>query len=98
MGLEVPAEERKMNRALVDDEFRSKLDEFHIRTELCDKDGQVLGVFIPAPAGGQERQRYECARAQYSVEEVEELELRSQERAGLTTEQVLQRLRQLAAE
>jgi hypothetical protein len=61
------------------------------------KDGRVLGVFIPALANDREHRQYERARAQYSADEVAELQQLSKERAGRTTEQVKQRLRELAA-
>jgi hypothetical protein len=36
-----------MNRVLVDDAVRSTLRECSTQTELCDKDGRVLGVYTP---------------------------------------------------
>jgi hypothetical protein len=84
-----------MNRAIVDDALRSQLGEIHSRTELCSKDGRVLGVFLPVEE--QERRRYERARAGYSPDEIKELEQRSQDRRGLTTDQVMRRLREMNA-
>jgi hypothetical protein len=82
-----------MDRVLVDDSFRMKLDEFRTRCELCDKHGHVLGVFIPAA----ERQKrlYEQARAHFSEED---LERRCQDTGGLTTAEVMKKLRDLEAQ
>jgi len=79
-----------MNRVLVDDGFRSKLDEFHTQTEFCDKEGRVLGVYIPARE--RERCRYERAKGQFSLDEIER---RCREQGGLTTPEVMQKLRDL---
>jgi hypothetical protein len=69
-----------MNRVVVDDALCSQLDEFHASTELCNKEGRVLGVFLPAQE--RERRRYERARAQFSPEDIKELERRSQDIAA----------------
>jgi hypothetical protein len=79
-----------MNPALADDALRSKLGEFHAQTEIYDKDGRVLGVFTPEDV--RERRRYERAKAQFSIEELAELERRSQEPGGLSTAEVMQKL------
>ncbi len=84
-----------MNRALADDTLRSKLGEFRAQTEIYDKDGRVLGVFTPEDV--RERRRYERAKAQFTVEDVAELERRSQELGGFSTAEVMRKLRQLEA-
>ena len=77
-----------MNRVLVDDSFRSKLGEFHTQTEFCDKEGRLLGVFIPVAED--DRHWYEWAKGQYSEEE---LERRFNEPGERTTAEVLKALR-----
>jgi hypothetical protein len=85
-----------MNRLYVDEGLQTKLDQCTVRTELCDASGRVLGVYIPKAE--RERRLYERARAGLSPEIVEELKRRSQEIEGLTTDQVLQSLRDLEAQ
>ena len=36
-----------MNRLYVDDALKSRLDQCATRTEMCDQDGRVLGIYIP---------------------------------------------------
>jgi hypothetical protein len=79
-----------MNRALIDENLRSKLSEFHVQTELCDKDGHVLGHFTPAIPS--DREIYDWAAAQISDEE---LERRKNEPGGKTTAQLLEYLQSL---
>jgi hypothetical protein len=76
-----------MDRAIVDDDFGGKLDKFCTQTEFCDKDGRVIGVFIPTKA--QERKWYDWARGRYSEEE---LDCRCNEPGEKTTAEVLKSL------
>jgi hypothetical protein len=76
-----------MNRALADDTLRSKLGEFHVQTELHDKDGHVLGIFIPAPVS--DPTLYDHIAAQISDEE---LERRKKDPGGKTTVEMLEYL------
>jgi hypothetical protein len=85
-----------MNRIYVDEEFQSKLDQCIARTELCDANGRVLGIYIPDSY--RERRAYERARADMTPAIVAELEKRSQEPGGFTTQEVLQKLRALEAQ
>jgi hypothetical protein len=78
-----------MNRALVDDDFREKLDKFCTQTEFCEKDGRVLGVYIPMTV--QERKWYDWARGRRSEEE---LDRRCNEPGEKTTAEVLKSLRE----
>ena len=84
-----------MNRLYVDENFQSRLDKCTARTELCDANGRVLGIYIPD--AGREHRIYERARSAITPAMVEELERRSQEPGEFTTEQVMQRLRELEA-
>jgi hypothetical protein len=77
-----------MNRAVVDDAFRAKLDQFRTQTELCDKDGRVIGVYTPTP--DQVRRWYDWAKGQHSEEE---LDRRCNEPGEKTTAEVLKSLR-----
>ena len=79
-----------MVRLLLDDGLRIKLDEIRVPTELCDKEGRVLGVFTPN--ADSDRKWYEWAKGRYSDEE---LEKRAQEPGGFTTAEVLKRLHEL---
>lgn len=76
-----------MNRVLVDDALRLKLDECQTKTEICDKDGRVLGVYTPA--ADLDRRWYEWARGQYSEEELNRI---ANEPGEKTTEEVLKSL------
>lgn len=79
-----------MNRVLVDDSFRSKLGEFHTQTEFCDRHGNVVGYYTPA--ADYPRNLSDWIRSQISDEELEQ---RAREPGGLTTEEVLRKLRDL---
>ena len=79
-----------MNRAVVDDALRSKLDELQTRTEFCDKDGRVLGVFTPAL----KVDRATCDRIASLISD-EELERRKKEPGGKTTAELLEYLQTL---
>ena len=81
-----------MNRVMVDDGFRSRLDEFRTPTEFCDRDGKVLGYYTPA-----EYPRELSAWISSQISD-EELERRAREPGGLTTEEVLCKLRELETE
>lgn len=76
-----------MVRLLLDDGLRKKLYEIRVPTELCDKDGRVLGLFTPA--ADPDRKWYEWAKGRYSDEE---LERRCNEPGGKTTAEVLKAL------
>jgi len=76
-----------MVRLVLDDGLRIKLDEIRVPTELCDKDGRVLGLFTPV--ADPDRKWYEWAKGRYSDEE---LERRSKETGGKTTAEVLKML------
>ncbi len=84
-----------MNRLYVDEGFQSKLDQCTSRTELCDANGRVLGIYIPDAE--RERRIYERVRAAMTPADVEELERRSLEPGGFTTAEVMQQLRALEA-
>ena len=76
-----------MNRVLVDDALRQKLDECRTQTELCDKGGRLLGVYTPIADPG--RKWYAWAKERYSDEE---LERRCNEPGEKTTAEVLKSL------
>ncbi|HEY3963939.1 MAG TPA: hypothetical protein VGM05_05230 [Planctomycetaceae bacterium] len=78
-----------MIRAQIDESLRSRLVEFRVPTELCDKDGRVIGVYTPI--AGSDRQWYEWAKGRYSDEE---LEHRCNELGEKTTAEVLEALRE----
>ena len=79
-----------MNRAVVDDSFRSKLDEFRTQTELCDKDGRLIGVFTPAFVDDDAL----CDHIASLISD-EELERRKKEPGGKTTAELLAYLQSL---
>lgn len=79
-----------MNRVLVEDGFRTILDGLRAQTEFCDRDGNVLGYYIPAENPHQDLSAW--VRTRISDEE---LERRAREPGGLSTEDVLRRLREL---
>jgi hypothetical protein len=87
MQMYLPAKERTMNRVLVDDAVRSKLDECRTTTEICDKEGRILGVFTPA--ADLDRRWYEWAKGQYSEEELNRI---ANEPGEMTTAEVLKSL------
>jgi hypothetical protein len=76
-----------MNRATVDDDFGAKLDKICTKTEFCDKDGRVLGVYIPIKV--QEREWYEWAKRQHTEEELDRI---CDEPGEKTTAEVLKSL------
>lgn len=82
---DLQTEEHTMNRALVDDSVRLKLNEFHSQTELCDKEGRVLGVFTPSKGP----QEYDWSKLNISEEE---LDRRCNEPGERTTAEVLKAL------
>lgn len=74
-----------MNRVVVDETLRSKLENFRSRLELCDESGHVLGYLTPAvdPA------MYQGVESPTSPEE---LQRRSQEGGGRELADILQDL------
>ena len=79
-----------MNRTIVDDAFRAKLDELRTQTELCDKDGRVIGVYTPRPE--QVRRWYDWAKSKHTDEDEAELDRICKEPGEKTTEEVLKSL------
>jgi hypothetical protein len=79
-----------MNRAVVDDAFRARLDEFRTQTELCDKEGRVIGVYTPTP--DQLRRWYDWAKARHTENDEKELDRICAEPVEKTTEEVLKSL------
>lgn len=77
-----------MNRALIDDALRSKLDEFRDETELCDKDGRVIGVFKPDP----NRRWYEWAKSRHTAQDETELDRIAEEPGGKPLAELLKSL------
>lgn len=79
-----------MRRVRVDDSLRSKLEELHSQTELCDRNGTLLGQYFPAVERPGDLRRWIASQISD-----EELERRVREPGGLTTEEVLEKLRSL---
>lgn len=79
-----------MNRVLVEDGLRSMLDGLQTQTEFCDRNGKILGYYIPAGSPHQDLSAWVSSRISD-----EELERRAREPGGLSTEDVLRRLREL---
>ena len=77
-----------MNRIVVDDALRSKLDGIRTETQLCDGQGHILGTYIPDP--GRYRRWYEWAKGRYSEAE---LDRRANEQGEKTTAEVLKALK-----
>jgi hypothetical protein len=76
-----------MNRLVVDEPFRSKLQDVESRLELCDDAGNTLGYFVPAS----ERQRllYAWARGEFTDEEIQRARAES---GGFSLAQILAEL------
>ncbi len=82
-----------MNRLVVDENLSSKLDHCTNRTELCDTNGRVLGVYEPEAV--RQRRIYEIAKSRMTPEDIAELERRTAESGGYSTAEVMERLRKL---
>ena len=81
-----------MNRVVIDDALRSKLDEFRIETELCDKSGNVIGLYKPATDPN--RHWYEWEKRHFTPQDEAEMERRCNEPGERTTAEVLKALQQ----
>ena len=80
-----------MNRVYVDEALKSRLDQCATRTEFCDRDGRVLGVYLPEAE--RERRLYELAIAEMTPERIAELERIAQEKPeGRSLEEILKSL------
>jgi len=79
-----------MNRVMLDEALRSKLGDLSQQSQICDQEGQVVGLYIPLPE--YDPALYRWAEAQIGDEE---LERRAQEPGGRTTAEVLERLEKL---
>jgi len=77
-----------MTRVVVDASLQVKLPQVDVSFEFCDESGRTLGYYVPAPA--QLRHLYDWARGEFTDEEIERARL---EPRGLTTAEVLARLR-----
>jgi hypothetical protein len=88
-----------MNRLLVDDTLRKKLNELQSETEFCDQSGKVLGYFIPFVQEEVRSAQDKKSLSDWISTQIsdEELERRAQEPAGLTTAEVLKKLHALEA-
>ncbi|MHB1036468.1 MAG: hypothetical protein ACYC35_17430 [Pirellulales bacterium] len=58
-----------MNKLVVDEPFRSKLQCVESRLELCDDAGNTLGFFVPVSE--REGMLYAWARGEFSDEEID---------------------------
>jgi len=79
-----------MNKVMLDETLRSKLGNLSQESQICDEEGQVVGLYVPMPEHDPELHRW--AEAQISDEE---LERRAQEPGGRSTAEVLKRLEKL---
>jgi len=77
-----------MNRVVVDTDVLSKLDNLNEAIEFCNENGVTLGHSYPA--ADRKRALYEWAKTAFSDEEIEAAE---REPGGVTTEQLLARLK-----
>jgi hypothetical protein len=77
-----------MTRIQVDSEVLSKLNNLDSTLELCNESGVTLGHFYPA--ADRKRKLYEWAKTAFSDEELEAAE---REPGGVTTEELLARLK-----
>ena len=77
-----------MNKVMLDETLRSKLNGLDTRLELCDESGRTLGYFLPAAEV--DRSLYAWAHEQFTDEE---LELARRQPGGRTTAQVLDHLK-----
>jgi hypothetical protein len=83
------AKEAMMNRIVVDQTLRTRLQNMDARLELCDEAGMVLGYFVPAS----ERQRllYEWARGQFNDDDLAKARAQS---GGFSLTEILAELAQ----
>jgi hypothetical protein len=72
-----------MNKILIDESLRSKLNDLNSQLEFCDEAGRTLGYFVPMPES--DRSLYEWARQQFTDEEIERAR---QEPGRLTIDEV----------
>jgi len=80
-----------MNRLYVDEALKTRLDQCATRTELCDQDGRVLGVYIPEAE--RKRRIYELVKSQTTPDHIAELERIAQEKPdGRPLEEILKSL------
>ena len=81
-----------MNRILLDDAVTKELAEAGERVTLCDSQGHVLGYFQPAGPQRVTPEMLQWAKDQISDEE---LDRRSQQPGGISTDELLDRLNRL---
>ncbi len=78
-----------MTRVVVDASLQVKLPQVDSSFEFCDESGRTLGYYVPAP--DQLGPLYDWARTEFTDEEIEQAR---REPRGLTTAEVLARLRE----
>ncbi|MFQ5734726.1 MAG: hypothetical protein ACE5KM_22560 [Planctomycetaceae bacterium] len=79
-----------MNKVIVDEELRTRLQNLDVQIEFCDETGATLGYFRPVSA--EERDVYDWAKRAFSDEEIEAAR---NEEGGLTTQELLEHLKSL---
>ena len=77
-----------MNRVVLDQSLRSKLNNLDSQLELCDESGRVVGYFVPAEE--HHRLLYDWAQSQFTDEELE----RARQEPGRTLSEIWARLGQ----
>jgi hypothetical protein len=77
-----------MKRVQIDDELISRLGEFGSETVLFNKEGRLVGVYVPAIV--QQRRWYEWAKGRHTEEELDRI---CNEPGEKTTAEVLKSLR-----
>jgi len=78
-------------RVVESDALRSKLDEFRDETELCDQNGNLIGIF--KPAADPNRRWYEWAKGRHTAQDEIELDRIAAEPGAKATAEVLESLR-----
>ena len=78
-----------MNKILIDEALRSRLNDLSSHLEFCDESGRTLGFSVPAPECNQPL--YEWAQRQFCDEEIARAR---REPGGLTIDEVLEGLRE----
>lgn len=81
-----------MNRVVLEGDVTKKLLDAGERVAVCDAEGRVIGYFQPVGPQPMTPEMLQWAKEQISDEE---LERRSQKPGGITTEELLSRLKKL---
>jgi hypothetical protein len=82
-----------MNKVILDEALRSKLNGLNTEMELCDETGKTVGHFLPPEV--YRELIYAWAKTQDTDEEIAQAKREVREQGGLTTAEVLAHLESL---